>query len=212
MALTLAEGLYLIALDDEEGRVIPESMNSIDKGLIAACVFDLYLQKKIQLDEQGIVSSVGNTSAGNKMLNDILKFVAQKPIPITDFVSWAASNYPDIQLDIMQMLTDRGIIKREATKLFWIPISERMENADYSFEREIRTALHTIAVNHVKGPPTLIVLLKLIEYCNLISEVFSNKDEEIIAKRFLKSILDKGWVDEPTKTSLELLAPYFRSN
>ena len=46
MKLSLAEGLMLIALDDDEGRLLAAAGNTIDKGLIASCILELALSKK----------------------------------------------------------------------------------------------------------------------------------------------------------------------
>lgn len=209
MKLTLAEGLYLIALDDEEGRLISSAEKSIDRGLVAACLFDLYIQKKIEFGDGTILKFANQGYTSNKLLDDIIKFVAQKPAPLIDLIEWIVANYKDIQLDVNHLLIDRGIIRKEATKLFWIPVSERMENANYAYEKEIRTAMSAIALKGAKAPASLIVLLMLIHYCNLLDEVFGNKDELITAKKFIKGLLDKGWVDDDTTKALELLAPYF---
>jgi hypothetical protein len=50
MKLTLAEGLFLIALDDNEGKLIPSAIKSIDRGLVAISIIDLYLHDKILID------------------------------------------------------------------------------------------------------------------------------------------------------------------
>ena len=53
-------------------------------------------------------------------------------------------HFPQIQLELTALLTQRGILKKESTKLLWIPLSERMDNANYAFEQEIRDSLKTI--------------------------------------------------------------------
>jgi hypothetical protein len=124
-------------------------------------------------------------------------------------IEFVVEYYRDIQIDINNLLVDRGIIRREATKLFWIPVSERMENANYSYEQEIRDALYKIAVKNVKGPASLISLLVIIGYCNLLPEVFNNSNDQISAKKFLNSIFEKDWLNETTKNLLKAMHPYF---
>jgi hypothetical protein len=209
MKLTLAEGLFLIALDDNEGKLIASAAKTIDRGLIATSIIDLYLHDKLEIDEHLNVSSANNGFAGNKLLDDILKLVSQGQKPLLEMVEFVFENYKDIQVDINNLLIDRGVIKREATKLFWIPVSERMENANYSYEQEIRDALHKIVVKNVKGPASLISLFVLISYCNLVTEVFSNKDEQISARKFLNAIFDKDWLNNTTISILKALKPYF---
>ena len=47
MKLSIAEGFYLIALDDEEGRILAAAEKTVVPGVIAACILELYLLKKL---------------------------------------------------------------------------------------------------------------------------------------------------------------------
>jgi len=50
MKLSLAEGLYLIALDDDEGRLLVSAERTIEHGLVAAAILEL-----VVTDNYGVV-------------------------------------------------------------------------------------------------------------------------------------------------------------
>ncbi len=209
MKLSLAEGLYLIALDDEEGRLLSSAVHSIDRALIGISILELAIQGRVELDGDAHVTVVNKSGTGNKILDDILKFAIQGKKKITDLIEFSFEHYKDIQHDITLMLINRGIIRKESTKLLWIPVSERMDNANYAFEAEIRKNLHKMAIKGIKGPATLVVLITMIYYCNLMEEVFRDKDELIDANKFVRDLPNQGWVDEHMNASLGVLKSYF---
>ena len=136
MKLTIAEGLYLIALDDEEGRLLSAAEKSIDAGLLSSMVLELCLMKKLGL-EDAKVQVLDSSGTGNIILDKVLQKV-KSGTGFVDLVENLKHHFDHIQEDLNQLLLQRGILKREATKLLWIPLSERMDNANYAFEQEIR--------------------------------------------------------------------------
>ncbi len=209
MKLSLAEGLYLIALDDEEGRLLSAAEHSVNQGMIAACIFELAIRHKVEIDSDTTVRLVDKKGTGNKILDDIIKFVGQEERKLQDMITWICDHYADLQQDITFLLMNRGIIKKESTKLLWIPVSERMDNANYAFEQEIRNGMHAIAIKGAKPPASLVVLIILISYCNLMDEVFKDKDNLIDAVKYVKDLADKGWVSPEIANALKSLKPYF---
>lgn len=208
MKLSLAEGLYLIALDDEEGRLLASAEATIDHGLVAAGILELAVSGRLSLD--GTVLHVKNTAGtGNKLLDSVLSLIGEGG-DIVDVVKNVAAELPSIQEDTTQLLITRGIIRLEATKLLWIPVSERMGNANYAFEQEIRDSLHKIVLKGAKPTPSWVVLMSLIDFNNLLSEVFKKKDDVIDAVKVSKDI-SKNAVDANLSQSLTKLRDHFSS-
>ena len=208
MKLSLAEGLYLIALDDEEGRLLASAEKTIDHGLIAAGLLELYVSGRLGLD--GNIVSVKNTAGtGNKVLDSILSAVGEGG-PIEALVGKIAHEIPEIQEDATQLLITRGIIKKESTKLLWIPVSERMGNANYAFEQEIRDSLHKIVLKGAKPSPSWVILMSLIHYNNLLGEVFKKKDDLIDSVKVAKDVA-KNAVDANLAKALASLSEHFSS-
>jgi len=208
MKISIAEGLYLIALDDEEGRLLAAAEKSIIPGLMSAALLELHLLKKITVKD-GKVASVDDLSGtGNGILDKILHKV-KGGISFIDNVEDLAHHFKDIMEDLNELLSQRGILRKEATKLMWIPLSERMDNANYAFEQEIRNSLQAIVFKNARPTPAFVILMSLIYDCKILDEVFKDKDELIDAVKVAKDIVDSPVLSEDLSGTLKTLRKYF---
>jgi len=207
MKLSIAEGYYLIALDDEEGRILAAAEKTVIPSVISACIFELYLLKKISLDG-GIVKVLDTVGTGNGILDNVLKKL-QSGVQIVDQVKSLSTKFKDIEADLNALLVQRGILKKEATRLLWIPLSERMENANYAFEQDIRSALKAVVHKSAKPSASLTILFCLIDYTNILDEVFRDRDELIDAEKVGKEIIERAGLSDALATSLNNLKKFF---
>ncbi|WP_258099706.1 GOLPH3/VPS74 family protein [Marinoscillum pacificum] len=207
MKISIAEGLYLIALDDEEGRLLAAAEKSIVPGLISACILELHLQKKLDLNDN-IITVIDLTGTGNVILDNVLKKL-KSGSELLETIEHLSHQFKDIQEDLNQLLIQRGILRKEATKLMWIPLSERMDNANYAFEQQIRDSMFTIVFKSAKPTPGFVVLMSLIYDCHILNEVFKDKDELIDAVKVAKDIVDSPVITEELSKSLKTLKGFF---
>ena len=208
MKLSIAEGLMLIALDDDEGRLLAAAEHSIDKGLIASCILELSLSKKVSFQGGKIVVN-DSAGTGNKVLDSVLKGIGQGGDSVVQTIDRLAPGFDHIQDELIDLLVQRGILSVESTKLLFIPISERMDNANYAFEQEIRDLLKAVVLKGQKPSPAVFVLMCMITYCKILEEVFPDEDELIDAIKVAKDIVRMGVVDSETKAVLEDLKIHF---
>ena len=141
----------MIALDDEEGRLLAAAEKSITDGILAAIILELYLTKKISISG-GVITVNDTTGTGNGVLDKVLKKL-NNGSKVTEAITALHNHFKDIKEDMDELLVHRGILKREATKLLWIPLSERMDNANYAFEQELRNVLQAIVFKNAKPTP-----------------------------------------------------------
>ncbi|MEQ9404946.1 MAG: GPP34 family phosphoprotein [Cyclobacteriaceae bacterium] len=207
MKLSIAEGFYLIALDDEEGRILAAAEKTVVPGVLSACILELALMKKVSL-LGGNVTVVDTVGTGNGILDSVLNKLKSGD-SLTNQISSLSSKFKDIQEDLNALLTQRGILRKEETKLLWIPLSDRMDNANYAFEQEIRNTLKAIVFKSAKPSPSFVILFSLIYDCNILSEVFGDKDELIDAEKVGKDIIDSPSIGPDMQAALKQLKSYF---
>lgn len=209
MRLSIAEGYYLIALDDEEGRILAAAEKKVVPGIISGAVLELYIQKKISVVDGGVkvIDAVGT---GNGILDNVLGKLSEGS-SILDNVKTIASKYKDLMEDINSLLAQRGILKKEETKLLWIPLSERMDNANYAFEQDIRNNLKAIVFKNAKPTPAFTILFVLIDASNILEEVFKDRDDYIDAENVGKNIVSNSGVDDDLAKALEEVKKYLFS-
>lgn len=209
MKLSIAEGLYLIALDDEEGRLLAAAEKSIVDGLLAAIILELYLLEKISISG-GIITVNDTTGTGNGVLDRVLKKL-NNGSKVTEAISALHTPFKDLKEEMDELLVHRGILKREATKLLWIPLSERMDNANYAFEQELRNVLQAIVFKNAKPTPSFVILMSLIYDCHILDEVFRDKDDLIDAVKVAKDIVNSPVIDSEISEILKELRVYFEA-
>lgn len=208
MKISIAEGLYLIALDDEEGRLLSAAEKSIVSGLISAAILELHLLKKVEFNGTVIASVDSSGGTGNGILDGVLRKL-KSGRPFLDAVEDLSHHFKDIQNDLNELLVQRGILRKEATKLMWIPLSERMDNANYSFEQEIRNSLKTIVFKNARPTMSYVVLMSLIYDCHILDEVFKDKDELIDAVKVAKDMVDSPVLTPEVSAVLKELKKFF---
>ncbi len=209
MKLSIAEGLYLIALDDEEGRLLAAAERRYVPGVLSAAILELYLTEKINLKD-GVIEVKDTSSTGNGILDSVLGRL-QTGHEIIQEVKSMVGHFNHIKEDLDQLLTKRGILKKEATKLLWIPLSERMGNANYAYEKEIRNILRAMVFKNAKPTPSFVILMSLVYDCGILEEVFQDKDELIDAEKVAKDVVDSIVVNPETSQVLKDLRKYFDS-
>lgn len=207
MKLSIAEGFYLIALDDEEGRILAAAEKTVVPGVVSASILELALMKKVSL-EGGDVKVIDTVGTGNGILDNVLGKLTSG-VPLTDQITSLSAKFKDIQEDLNALLAQRGILKKEETKLLWIPLSERMDNANYAFEQEIRDTLKSIVFKSAKPSPAFVVLFSLVYDCNILSEVFRDKDDLVDAEKVGKDIINSSEIDTDLSNALQKLKSYF---
>ncbi len=207
MKLSIAEGFYLIALDDEEGRILAAAEKTVVSGIISACILELALMKKVSLAD-GNVTVQDTVGTGNGILDSVLKKL-NSGASLIDQITSLSGKLKDIQEDLNVLLIQRGILKKVETKLLWIPLSDRMDNANYAFEQEIRNALKAIVFKSARPSPSLVVLFSLIYDCNILSEIFRGKDELIDAEKIGKDITNSTRLDKDLSSALKKVKAYF---
>lgn len=207
MKISIAEGLYLIALDDEEGRLLAAAEKTIVPGMISAALLELALQNKLKLQDN-VINVLDSSGTGNRILDNILK-KTNSGQGLLQNIEALSHQFKDIQDDINELLIQRGILRKEATKLMWIPLSERMDNANYAFEKEIRSSLYNIVFKSVKPTASFVILMSLIYDCGILSEVFSDKDELVDAVKVAKDIVDSPVISSEVSHALKELKKFF---
>lgn len=208
MKLSIVEGLYLIALDDEEGRLLAAAEKTIIPGLLSAAILEMYIRKKVSFSK-GCLEVVDSSGTGNVILDKILQKL-RSGTDIVEQVKELEHNFKNIMEDLDLLLAQRGILQKEETKLLWIPLSKRMANANYGFEEEIRNKLKAIVFKGAKPSPLLAVLLSLIYDCNILEEVFLDKDDLVDAVKVAKDMASSPVLDSELSNALLVLKEYFR--
>ena len=117
--LNLAEALFLLALDDDEGWIAALTLDTLRYGLAAALLADLALLGKIIVEDQR-VSLLDPTPVGDELLDETLTRIAEsnKPRKVKYWIG--ALGFRKLPKQVAQRLVARGVLREEDRRYLWV--------------------------------------------------------------------------------------------
>lgn len=179
MKLTLAEELILLILDDDTGKIVTESLIGINYALAGSILMDLALRSKIDTDLENLIV-VDPTPTGVDSLDEFLDKInsSEETDSTSHWVSLFSFYGPDIQKNALDMLVDRGILKQEEKKVLWVFGTRRYPVIDHKEEQEVKHRIIHLLLSEDIPTPHDVVLMCLVDTCNLLPNFLSYKEIE----------------------------------
>lgn len=200
MKLNLVDQLTLLALDDVKGSFIANSM-SFGYGLAGAVILELSLQDKIEVCEKKLKVK-SHKSCNNQLLDHFLDTIrkAKKEKEIQDWVEVIGGDESYIKQKTVDRLIDAGILSKKEEKILWVFTNDKYPTRNAKPENELRKHLSELLTNNCEVNLQEMMLISLIDMCELNEEVFGkqkakkykDKIKKIIASENLSSSLTQA--------------------
>lgn len=203
--LTLAEELFLLALDDAEGWITAPAQSILRYGLAAALLADLALRGKVVVEDQR-VQLVDVVPIGDELLDWALQRLsaAGKPLKVKHWIN--ALGFRKLPRQIAQQLVAGGVLQEVERGYAWvIPYAEYPQStapAKYWIKLDLRSAVLTT----VKTTPHGIVLLSLVRSCRLLGLIFTKDERRTASRRVRELVLHEGFGDAVVQTLRDIEA------
>ena len=203
MELNLIEDFLLISLDDEKGRFILDT-TYVDNGLAGAVMLELALNGKIELRDNRI-HLINSDPLGNLILDQAMQAInnEKKDRKVSFWIGALNANASDIKHVTLKNLTEKGIISKQEGKTLWVFSYNKYPTKDALPENEVRSRLNNIVLDKMEPTPKCLMLLNLIDVCELSDEVFRTKEVRKAAKNKIRE-LTKSRSDITDQTTLEV--------
>lgn len=176
--LSFAEEIYLLALDDETGKLdMSNSRVVLDNALVGALLCELSFMGRLDSDVDHIY--VLNTEpTGHKLLDKVLKKLADDDatIPIERCIGSLFFSAIPLEEMVRDQLVDRGILRVEEGRIMWViptrcyPVSNQQEILD------VERRLCNLILSDDLPDPRDAVLVGLADICGLLNEILSPKE------------------------------------
>ena len=201
MELNLIEDFLLISLDDEKGRFILDT-TYVDNGLAGAVMLELALNGKIELRDNRI-HLINSDPLGNLILDQAMQAInnEKKDRKLSFWIGALNANASDIKHVTLKNLTEKGIISKQEGKTLWVFSYNKYPTKDALPENEVRSRLNNIVLDKMEPTPKCLMLLNLIDVCELSDEVFRTKEVRKAAKNKIRE-LTKSRSDITDQTTL----------
>lgn len=182
--LSFAEELILIALDDEKGKTISMPTMSLEYGLAGALLMELALNNKIDTDLTHLML-IDSTPTGDVLLDKILGIIgksdAQKDAKY--WIKEIVANIENIKEILIEKLVEKRVLKIEEHKILWFFHTRRYPVINNKEEKEVKKRIREIILNDLIPDPKDVVIVCLIDACDLVGEVFSKEERGIALER-----------------------------
>ena len=175
--LTLVEELALLALDDKTGEELDLPLNALGYALAGAIILDLSLAGCIDTDLHQL-TVINPAPTGDILLDVWLSHFQTAPQPRT-VMFWLremALQQEEIHQAAVDRLIQRGILRREERRLFWVFSLRCYPTLDGTERTEVRTRLSQLILGNDLPTPRDAVLLSLIHGCRLSEHLFAGLD------------------------------------
>ncbi|PKL80133.1 MAG: hypothetical protein CVV25_05290 [Ignavibacteriae bacterium HGW-Ignavibacteriae-4] len=184
MELSILEKITLIALDDDTGKWVTDSMR-LNYALAGGVLLQLTQKKKIELVDNKVIV-LDNSPTDNLLLNDAMTLLDgitnKKAVNVVYKLARLTRKLKDgIVIDLMS----KGILKEQEGKVMWLFPTTHYPMVDSTLENRVKAELIDIVDNnHSAQNEDNLFLLSVLLNCNLEKEVFGNKaNKKKITKR-----------------------------
>ena len=175
--LTLVEEFALLALDDRTGEPLNLPPSALGYGLAGAIILDLSLAGRVDTDLEQL-TVISPVPTGNVLLDPWLRRFqsTQPPNSVKFWLRELVLREEEIQRAAVDRLIQRGILRREERRLFWVFGVRRYPTFDGTERSEVRTRLTRLILGNDLPSPRDAILMSLIHGCHLSEYLFAGPD------------------------------------
>lgn len=177
-ALTLAEEIVLLALDDESGRPVGRAGMAPDRALAGALLMELALAGRVDTDQDRLWV-VDTTPMGDAALDAALARLAAPGAPgdARGAIPLLARDAPAARGSILGRLVQRGILRRVEDRLLWLlPDRRYPKPAGRAEVTEARARLRALLLEEAIPSPHDALLLGLVRAAGLLPLILTAEE------------------------------------
>ncbi|MDY7221331.1 GPP34 family phosphoprotein [Halalkalibacterium halodurans] len=191
MMLTLAEKLLLIGLNDETGKVHYQASTALPYGLAGAVLADLMLLGKVELQGKNIVV-VDPKPVGQPIFDKALHIINKTPRKRNAkyWVQRLKRDLKTLRQDVLTLLIEQGILKEEKRKILGLFETRTYPAVDGEMEEQVKEKLRVLVLqpteieeNKELAQERTLVLLSLVNACDLLRQVFDRQEARVVKKQ-----------------------------
>lgn len=175
--LSVAEEIFLLALDDSQGLTKRLPTFALDYALAAALLMELALRDRVDTDLTTLkVTSVVPT--GDPLLDETLLELQKQAKPqLTSFwLERLTIREGQIGERVLARLVKKGLLKQENRRILWVFNVRRYPLIDDREVKEVRTRLRELILSDEIPDPRELVLISLGNACRLLEDLFPAKE------------------------------------
>jgi Golgi phosphoprotein 3 len=185
--LNIPEKLFVIAIEDERGKISVKAQSTLPYGLAGAFLAELALAHKIYLDDNrlGLADAV---PTGDGLSDEILANIAaeEKHRRISHWVDVIGRKRTIRR--VAERLAERGAIRIEKKRFLWVIPYEVYPRVDASAKFWVKQHLRAVVFAGEQAEPQDIALLSLLKACGLLGFLFTQDERKLASQKVGKLV------------------------
>jgi molybdopterin-dependent oxidoreductase alpha subunit len=182
--LSFSEELILLMVDDDTGRLHPLPEKVLGSALGGAFLLELAFAGRLDNDVENVFL-VDTATTGNVLVDDVLEALAAEgsPLPLARALALASTEAPDGVKFVLDNLIAAGVVRQISPPE--CPLTKRRyEKTDSRIAEGLRQRIRQLVLSADAIPdPRDVVLLGLVEACQLASQLFSPEELSVSGER-----------------------------
>ncbi|MFD6969269.1 GPP34 family phosphoprotein [Streptomyces sp. NPDC059979] len=200
MAVTLAEEIMLLSLDDESGSA--KQRQAAGWAVAGGILLDLVLAGRVSVTGKHL-ELVDTAPTGDALLDGRIALIeswmagrAKRPV-----TAWLTKDQSKAVAAALESLCRRGVVVEEQHKALGLFPIRRYPEADGAVERELRERLRAVVLDGVEPDTRTSGLIALIHSAKLHRLAFPDGDRKQVASQ-MKEIAAGQWAAESVRAAL----------
>lgn len=202
--LNLIDRLFLLALDDEKGSFVHQSI-VFGYCMAGALLYELSVQEHISItDEKVRVTNPRSTK--DEALDYTLSLIgdSSKERSVKYWVDKLGHRESKIRKLVLQKLISNGLVEEKENKILWVFTSRKYPAVNAKPENEIRKRLHDIILRKTHATVDEIMLISLVDSSGLNKEVYGKEMAKTHKKDIKKLIKEYPFATETSQLIKEI--------
>ncbi len=189
MTLNLVEQLTLLALDDEKGTFLTDALY-FGHAIGGTILMQLVSDNLIQIENKKLIP-ISETKLDDLIFGPYLSAIqeSKKPRSLEHWMSYFSSHASKTTNACVETLMAKGLLEKQESKLLWVFTQKKYPAVDSSLENDLKKRLLKIAESRQKPNEDDLLLIQLIEICELGKTVYgkeNNKRYKTLLKNLVK--------------------------
>ena len=181
--LNLLEKYLLIALDDDKGSFVNDSIH-LHYGFAGAILLEMAIRGKIEVFGEKIILKDRATEKEIALNKAIELMVEEGGMKTKDLVGKLSKKASEFKNDTLQKLINKGVLEKKEGKILWIFPNDKYPTQNNLPENKLRQRLNDVVLYGKKAEAEDVMLLSLINVAGLTKEAFRDaEDRKAIAKK-----------------------------
>jgi golgi phosphoprotein 3 len=200
----VSEELYLLALNEEKGNILPFVKKSIAPALSGAILADLALQGKISSNEKHRVEIINSDPLGDEILDEALKEIksSEKTRKLSYWVTSLGTKSKKLRQRFGEHLALKGILFQDESHFYWRQPSVENNQPPISTKYELKKSLRAEVLSDEAADIRSLALLNVLSGSELLNLIFT-QDELSLAKRCIHEKLLRVALENPSLQTIE---------